>query len=129
MLIAAFIFVLSIAALVQFMVLQWRAGLVRVASTSFAPENNARAETALNLFRNKGFSDLEAFHKLCPDLGVTAPKLRGVRCYHSLMQFCATLASADWAEREIDLCARYATAVLLQQVERNQAFAAQASSF
>ena len=36
MLIAAFIFVLSFAGLIQFVGLQWRAGLVRVASTSIA---------------------------------------------------------------------------------------------
>ena len=36
MLIAAFIFVLSFAAMIQFMALQWRAGLVRVATTAYA---------------------------------------------------------------------------------------------
>jgi hypothetical protein len=129
MLIAALIFVLSMAALVQFVVLQWRAGLVRVASTSVVLGNDVRVEAAINLFRNNGFSDLAAFHNLCPDLGVTAPKLRAVRLYHGLMQLCATLGLADWAKYEIDLCVRYATAVLAQQVARNQAFAAQATSF
>ena len=38
MLIAAFIFVLSFAALIQFVGLQWRAGLISVANTSFASE-------------------------------------------------------------------------------------------
>jgi len=128
MLIAPFIFVLSFAALIQF-VLQWRAGLVRVASASSALENKARSELASNLLRKNSFSDVAAVQRLCPDLEKAAPKLRSVRLYHRLLQLFGALGSGDWAKREMDLCARYATAVLMQQVERNQAFAARASSF
>jgi hypothetical protein len=39
------------------------------------------------------------------------------------------LAAADWAKSEMDLCARYAAAVLMQQVARNRALAAEVSSF
>lgn len=125
MLIAAFIFVLSFAALIQFAALQWRAGLIRVASTSLAGE----AGTAYNLLKDKDFGDLEAFGKLCPEIGVAAPKLRGVRVYHSFLQLFAGLGAKEWAKSEMQLCARYAAAVLMQQVQQNQALAVQASSF
>jgi hypothetical protein len=125
MLIAAFIFVLSFAALIQFVGLQWRAGLIRVASTSLADES----VSAYNLLKDKGFSDVAAFQKLCPDMGSATPKLRSVRLYHSALQFFSGIGAADWAAKEMDLCARYAAAVLMEQVQRNQALAAEVNSF
>ena len=127
MLIAAFIFVLSFAALIQFVGLQWRAGLVRVASTSFAGETGPVGQ-AYNLLKDKDFSDLAAFNKLCPDMGA-APKLRSVRMYHAVLQFFSGLGAKDWARGEMQLCAKYAVAVLMQQVQQNQALAAEVGSF
>ena len=129
MFIAAFIFVLSLAALIQFVGLQWRAGLVRVAATSLASDSGTHSELASNLLKAHTLSDVLALKKLCPDLGESAPKLKFVRLYNSAMELFVTLGANDWAKREMDLCARYATVVLMQQVQRNQAFAAQASSF
>ena len=128
MLIAAFIFVLSFAALIQFVGLQWRAGLVRVASTSFAGQTGAVAQ-AYNLLKDKEFSDLSAFNKLCPDMGSAAPKLRSVRMYHAALQFFSGMGAKDWAKGEMQLCAKYAVAVLMQQVQQNQALAAEVGSF
>jgi len=129
MLIAAFIFVLSFAALIQFVVLQWRAGLDRVASASFAGESGTVSAQAYNSLKDKDFSDLAAFNKLCPDTGVVAPNLRSVRLYHGLLQFFAGLGAKEWAQSEMKLCSRYAVAVLMQQVQQNQALAAQVGSF
>jgi hypothetical protein len=128
MLIAAFIFVLSFAALIQFVGLQWRAGLVRVASTSFAGETGA-VEGAYNLLKDREFGDLAAFKKLCPDMVGAGPKLRSVRAYHAFLQLFAGLGAKDWAKGEMQLCARYAVAVLMQQVQQNQALAAEVGSF
>ena len=129
MLIAAFIFVLSFAALIQFVALQWRASLVRVAAVSFAGEAGTNAETAYNLLKDKGFSDVAAFQKLCPAMGSNTPKLRSVRLYHSCLQIFSSLGAAQWAKSEMELCSRYAAAVLMQQVQTNQALAAQVNSF
>jgi hypothetical protein len=129
MFIAAFIFVLSLAALIQFVGLQWRAGLVRVASTSLVSDSGTQSELAGNMLKPNTLSDVLALQKLCPDLGESAPKLQSVRFYNFGLELFAKLGAADWAKREMDLCARYATVVLMQQVQRNQAFAAQASSF
>ena len=128
MLIAAFIFVLSFAALIQFVGLQWRAGLIRVASTSFAAEPGAVGQ-AYNLLKDKEFSDLAAFKKLCPDMSSAGPKLRSVRMYHAALQLFAGLGAKEWAKGEMQLCARYAVAVLMQQVQQNQALAAEVGSF
>ena len=126
MLIAAFIFVLSFAGLIQFVGLQWRAGLVRVASTSVA---EAGTESPMGLLKDREFADLAAFQKLCPDLGGSASKLRSVRLYHGFLQISSALGAAEWAKGEMKICAQYAAAVLIQQVQQNQAVAAEVNSF
>ena len=123
MLIAAFIFVLSFAGLIQFVGLQWRAGLVRVASTSVA---DARTE---NMLKDREFGDLAAFQKLCPDLSGSASKLRSVQLYHGFLQISSALGAAEWAKSEMKICAQYAAVVLIQQVQQNQAVAAEVNSF
>jgi len=128
MLIAAFIFVLSFAALIQFMALQWRAGLVRVATTAYAGGASANVEAAYNLFKDRGFSDVAAFQRLCPTMGSATPKLHSVRLYHGLLQLSSALGAAQWVKSEMELCARYAAAVLMQQVQSNQALAVQVNS-
>ena len=125
MLTAAFIFVLSFAALIQFAVLQWRASLVRIAST-------LQAEDDPNLLKVQDFKDVAAYRKLCPDLGganSAPPKLRLVRLYHCLLQGMNRLTSARWTTEEMELCSRYALAVIMQQVERTHAVATEVNSF
>ena len=124
MLIAAFIFVLSFAALVQFVVLQWRASLVRVAGT-------LQTENDSNIMKTNDFTGVAAYRKLCPDLGADTapPKLRLVRFYHCLLQGVNRMTSARWTKDEMDLCSRYALAVIMQQVERTHAVATEVNSF
>jgi hypothetical protein len=124
MLIAALIFVLSFAALIQFGVMQWRAAMIRMAAT-------LPVDAATNPLIEKDFADVAAFRKLCPDLGSDsgAPKLRLVRVYHSLLRGVNRVTSAAWAQAEMDLCARYASAVILQHVKHMQAVAAEVNSF
>jgi hypothetical protein len=129
MLIASFIFVLSFAALIQFVGLQWRAGLVRVASASFDSAAAANPGATYNLLTDKEFARVSAFQKLCPDMGSAAPKLRSVRLYHGFLQLFSGIGAADWAKREMELCARYAAVVLMQQVQSNQVIAAEVNSF
>lgn len=122
MFIAAFIFVLSFAGLIQFVGLQWRAGMIRVVSTSVV---QAGTEGLL-----KGeFADLSAFQKICPDLNGSASKLRSVRLYHGFLQISSALGAAEWAKEEMKLCAQYAAAVFIQQVQQNRAVVAEVRSF
>ena len=78
-----------------------------------------------NLLKELDFADIMAFQKLCP----SAPKLRSIRLYHRLLQMLAALGPAEWAKREMDLCARYTAVLLMRQVARNRALAADVSSF
>jgi hypothetical protein len=121
MLIAAFIFVISLGAMIQFVALTWRAGLVQTAAQDFLFSNDLK----INDFR-----DVAAFQKLSPDLGGgSAPKLRSVSLYYRMLQFLGADGASGWANREMALCTRYATVVLSRQLASNQAFAAEMRSF
>jgi hypothetical protein len=121
MLIAAFIFAISLGTMIQFVVLSWRAGLVSVA----AQQPAAGIELQINDFR-----DVAAYQQLSPDLGFgPAPKLRSVRIYYRILEFLAGTEQGGWANREMALCTRYATVVISQRLASNQALAAEMRSF
>jgi hypothetical protein len=126
MLIAAFIFVISAVAMIQFAVFSWRANLIHAVSTS----------PSCNLLKSHSFEDVAAFQKLCPDLTVSpAPKLRAVRLYYSLLEAVSDLGSAfmpsasGWTTREMALCTQFVAVTLSQRMERNQALLAEVRSY
>jgi hypothetical protein len=136
MLIPAVICATLVAATFTSAVFEWRAAMVRVASSLLA--NNA---DAVNLRTDKGFHRIAAFHRLCPCLGAgAATKLRSVRLYYGLLEFMSSLGGAvllrktssgstGWTKGEMALCTRYATAILVRQVERNRLLAAEVRSY
>jgi hypothetical protein len=138
MLIAAFILVISVAALVQFAVFTWRAGLLQVASQPLPNQADTGYEPydALQL---RNFEDVSAFQQLCPEIGADSGQtLRSVRLYYRFLQFVSTLGSSileaaipptGWTQREMALCTRYASVVLYQRMERNHALAAEVRSY
>ena len=129
MLVAIFILVVSLAALIQFAAFTWRAAFMSVATMEL-PEDRAKCIT-LN-----DFEEASAYEKLCPELGTRGgTKLASVSAYHSFLQFVTSIGdailppAAGWAQREMALCTRYATVTLAQRMERNQIVAAELSSF
>ena len=126
MLIAAFIFVISAVAMVQFAVFSWRASLIHAVS----------AGSSCNLLKSNSFEDVAAYQKLCPELTVNpAPKLRSVRLYYSLLRAVRDLGAAfmpsasAWTNREMALCTQFAAVTLSQRMERNQALLAEVRSY
>lgn len=116
MLIPILIFVLSLAATIQFTMYSWRARLLRFASSAALESNVVGAN----------FQDVDLFQKLCPSLeSGPAPKLGFVRFYYNALQ----IIGSEWAKSEMALCGRYAAAVLSQRMERNQVLAAEVCSF
>jgi hypothetical protein len=137
MLIAAFILVISVAALVQFAAFTWRAGLLSVASQPL-PDQAGSGYEPCNVLQSKDFEDVSAYQQLCTEIGAgSGQNLRSVRLYYRFLQFVSTLGSSileaamptGWAQREMALCTRYATVVLSQRMERNQALAAEVRSY
>ncbi|MFZ0886233.1 MAG: hypothetical protein WAN14_22720 [Candidatus Acidiferrales bacterium] len=141
MLIAAFILVISTAAMVQFAVFTWRAGLLRVASQPMLEQSEADStEASHNLLNAKDFKEVLARQDLCPDLDTgSAPGLRLVRAYYSALRVLHLVGDlivspgapgfGGWTDREMALCARYAAVVLSHRVQSNQALAAEVRSF
>ena len=141
MLVAAFILVISTAAMVQFAVFTWRAGLLRVASEPILAEAEADStEASRNLLNGKDFREVLARQDLCPDLDTgSAPSLRPVRMYFSILRMLHGLGNlivspgapgfGGWTQREMALCTRYAAVVLSHRVQTNQALAAEVRSF
>jgi hypothetical protein len=138
MLIAAFILVISMAALIQFAVFSWRASLLRMVSEPLINEAEGALSPSLNLLSSSSFQEVIAVYRdLCPDLGTgSTSNLRGVSVYYALMRFLGSLASSfmpeageGWTQREMALCTQYATVRLSQRLERNVALANEARSY
>jgi hypothetical protein len=134
MFIAAFIFVISMATLVQFAISSWRAQLLSVASTPLQLESDAMVELSRKLLTAGTLHDVLAYQKYCPDLsGGSAPNMRLVRVYYRFLQVMkasgSRLAQFAWADREMSLCTRYAAVVFLQRLALNQALATEVRSY
>jgi hypothetical protein len=136
MLFAALIFVISVAAMVQFAVLSWRAGLLRMAERELPSGGDPAAKKTLALLHSKDFRSLSALQEICPDLsGTKAPRLRSVNLYYKVLRALSALgnvilpntAATAWAQSEMALCTRYAAAVLSERLERNRAVFAEVS--
>jgi hypothetical protein len=136
MLIAALIFVISLATMLQFVVLSWRAAVLKVASEPLSAEWEPVAGPLAKSFISKGFSSLTAYSQLCPDLeGGVGPRVRTLRLYYRFLELCGRIGSVVapntglWSAREMALCTRCAAVMLSRRLEHNQALLASARSF
>jgi hypothetical protein len=130
MLVAAFMLVISVAAMVQFAVFTWRAGLLRVAAEPMPSDVNAASKNSDNLLNQNDFADASTIQAICPDLSASsAANLTPVRLYHGFLSAVNALGSAilpapgewlGWTEREMALCTRYSNVVLSRRLEQNQ---------
>jgi hypothetical protein len=138
MLIAAFILVISIAALMQFTMFAWRASLLRAVSEQYVNEADASLQPYPNRLRSTSFAEVKAVYRdLCPELE-TSPTttLRAVSHYYAVMNLVGRVGSSilpaegfSWTQREMALCTQYATVRLSQRLERNISIANQARSY
>jgi hypothetical protein len=136
MLVAAFMLVISVAAMVQFAVFTWRAGLLRVAAEAL-PGEAAGADA--NLLNQNDFQDASTIQEICPALSASSvANLKPVRLYHSLLEVVNSVGaflvptSSDWlgwTHREMALCTRYSNVVLSRRLQQNQRAAAMMRSF
>ncbi len=140
MFISAFILVICFAAMVQFAVFSWRAGLLRtIATEPIGEQAELRVEISRNLLNGKDFADISSLQGLCPDLKNGRVNLRSVRVYYSFLKAMNRLGDlvvapgADgfggWTGREMALCTRYTAAVLSQRLRSNQELAAEVRSY
>jgi hypothetical protein len=139
MLVAAFMLVISVAAMVQFAVFTWRAGLLRIAAEQLPGESAFIADASGNLLNQGDFADASSIQEICPDLfeATAGPNLTPVRLYHGFLSALKTISEAIvpsnevmmWTDREMALCTRYSNVVLSRRLEQNQRAADQLRSF
>jgi len=129
MLISILILVVSLSALIQFAAFTWRAAFLTIATADLPGDHTKH-------FVVNDFEEVSAYEKLCPELGVRVrTRFGSVSVYNSLLHFTMSIgdsifpSASGWAQREMALCARYATVTLARRLERNQVVAAELSSF
>ncbi len=132
---AAFILVLSLAALGQFVVFYYRAILVSVAAyplTGYVQQIQGFPDRPL---RAEDFRLLLQLQHICPQVGPDARSLRIARVYYRVLAATKRAANGfvpgfySWMEREQTLCARFAAVLLDQRLARTAAEAAQVRSY
>ena len=138
MFISAFIFVISAAAVVQFLIQSWRSGLLRVASCPhMINADDPAAPVYRKILETQDFAEVISYQKVCQDLGGDGNrKLSSVEHYYRLLRCIRGLgnsigfnAASGWCMQEMAMCTRYAAAVMIERLERNQALAAEVRSY
>lgn len=131
--VAAFILVLSVVALIRFAVSQWRSIWHGIAEQPLS----GSLQTATGIAGHAiGPDDFELFarasEQLCPSPGERNVWLKEVRGYYHLVRFLRKVSSEKlpslgrWAESEQVTCSRYAGTVLDQRLNANFAYASAA---
>ena len=130
--IAAFIVVLSVAALLQFAIAQWRAMWITIAQQPLSEYFTTATGIAGDEIRAEHFDLLT---RISEQVGASGKQsnlwLKEVRIYYrtirALNQFCEKQfpAFAAWANHELVACSLYAAATLDQRLSSHLAFASE----
>jgi len=134
--IAAFILVLSVAALIQFGVSQWRAMWLTIAARPLSDCLQAATGLDGNALKPEDFYLItKTSHYVSPAPHERNVWLREVGIYFRIVSVIEKLvgsqmpAVSEWAHSELLSCAKYAAAVLDQRLNANLAYAADMSRF
>jgi hypothetical protein len=125
--IAAILFTVSTAALVQFALYYWRAIISGVAAQPVSDRIRTAAGITAPQIAAQDFHSILSLHDLSPDLRGPNGSFMGVRTYYSVVKRIGSLipAMASWANGEMLTCSRYVAVLVDQHLERNMACAAQ----
>jgi len=127
---ATMIFAIAIVALFQFALYYWRAVLTGVASQTVSNQVLEAAQVAESSLCGADFRKLASLHELTPELKSDHSSLGFVSAYYEAIHGLQTLfgrmspAVANWGEREMALCARYAAVQIERRLQANMAQAA-----
>lgn len=133
--IAALIFVISLAALVQFGLLSWRAAFLSVASKPVSEEIRAALGPYAESSDAPDFESAAEWLKLSPNLVGTDRRTWTVRLYYTALRAMSSLAQfvtpskAGWWQQEMGACARYIAVVADERLQRNRLCIAEMQSF
>ncbi len=134
--IALLILAVSVTALIQFAVCQWRSMWITVAAQPLSECLHAAVGLTPDQINSDHFELLaRTSEQMCPATQKENVWLREVRVYFHIVagldRMCEKHlpALSEWAETELVACARYAAAVLDQRLNANLAFASEMRNF
>jgi hypothetical protein len=130
--IAAFICVMSLAALVQFAVSQWRSIWITVAAQPLSNALEAATGIANEEIGAEHFDMLiRASAQVDPAPQEGNLWLKEVKLYYRTLQACVKLSGtalpsvSNWAKRELTECSKFAAAILDQRLNANFAYSSE----
>ena len=132
--IAAILFVVSLAALGQFGLYYWRAIVAGVAAQPLSDRVRTAAGLASASVSAADFHAVMSLHDLAPRLKDDNGGLWFLRMYYGAVATLGRLAGhslprlAAWTQREMTTCSRYVAVLVDQRLESNMACAAEARS-
>ena len=132
--VAALIFVIALAALLQFASSYWRALLLTIAAEPIS-ERLEQAVAGSSAPTPSDFSALLAWYGACPRLGKEGRGVCSVSFYYRLLgvlkaAFGRTLPDVSaWADREMAACSSYVAVLVDRRLQQNFALADQIRSW
>lgn len=132
--IAALIFVISVAALLQFGLYAWRAAFLSVANREISAETREAMGAAAAAVDNGDLEGATRWLDVSPNLAGEDRRLWTVKLYYVALRAVAGLSrlaapAGDWSHREMVACARYAAVVVEERMQRNRLVVAEMRSF
>ena len=132
--IAALIFVISVAALGQFAMFSWRAAFLTVASREMSLETRAAMGAAAAAVDSGDLAGASKWLELSPNLSGEDRRLWTIKLYYVALRAIGGLSrmmvpASEWSQREMVSCARYAAIVVEERLQRNRLVVAEMRSF
>jgi len=132
--IAALIFVISVAALGQFAMFSWRAAFLTVASREMSLETRAAMGAAAAAVDSGDLAGASKWLELSPNLSGEDRRLWTIKLYYVALRAIGGLSrmlvpASEWSQREMISCARYAAIVVEERLQRNRLVVAEMRSF
>jgi hypothetical protein len=132
---AAFICVLSLGALVQFAISQWRSIWITMAAQPLSNSLEAATGIANQEICAEHFDMLvNASEQLGRSVHEGNLWLKEVKLYHGVLQACLNMSGkalpsvANWANQELKECAKFAAAVLDRRLNNSLAYGSAAQN-
>jgi hypothetical protein len=123
------LFMLSAGALGQFALYYWRGVLAGMAAQPLSERMRKAALICDEGMAPADFSTMMNLQGLTPSLRESNGGFRAVQVYYRALKVLSGLPqAADWANREMKMCARYAAVVLDQRLTANLQCAAEIRS-
>jgi hypothetical protein len=125
--IPAILFMVSLAAFIQFGLYYWRATISGVAAQPLSERIRHAACISSPTAGANDFHNILKLKDLSPDLQGSTGSFAVLRSYYAIVERVGSLipAMANWSNSEMTTCARYVAVLMDRHMERNMACAAE----